>query len=166
VDIETAMRDLPYKGIKIHPYAHQWDFGNPKEMNVLHALFDFAGCNKLPVLIHTGMSGVDSANIFEGFFSEYKQKHCILAICSTLYQTIDLMKNYMNVYCDTAFVSEESILKIMDTGMGTRIIFGSDFPITHYFSTHNHDDMKELSLRDQYQEDIKHMEKFPHGLQF
>jgi predicted TIM-barrel fold metal-dependent hydrolase len=158
VDVETAMKDLPYKGIKIHPYAHQWDFDNPKEMNVLHNLFDFAGCNMLPVLIHTGMSGVDSANKFEGFFSEYKQTQCILAHCRPLDETIDMLKKYTNVYCDTAFVSEEVVANIVGAGIGDKIIFGTDFPITHYFSTHNHDDMKELSLKDQYQGDIKRFE--------
>jgi predicted TIM-barrel fold metal-dependent hydrolase len=160
VDIETAMKDLPYKGIKIHPYAHQWDFDNPKKMDVLHALFDFAGRNRLPVLIHTGMSGVDSANIFEGFFSEYKRTKYILAHCRPLDQTIDMMKKYANVYCDTAFVSEDTVANIVSAGIGDKIILGTDFPITHYFSTHNHDDMKNLSLKDQYREDIKHMENF------
>jgi len=72
VNVETACNAIPYKGIKLHPYANHWDFADSRHNETLHGLFDHAAKNGLPVLIHTGESGRDNADRFESFFAEYK----------------------------------------------------------------------------------------------
>jgi predicted TIM-barrel fold metal-dependent hydrolase len=147
--IEKVFGSIPYKGIKIHPFSHNWDFNNIQHMDFLHGLFNYASDNNLPILIHTGHSGIDSANRFERFIAEYNSVLCILAHCRPLDITIDMLKKYNNVYGDTAFTTEEAIQKIIRAGLGEKIILGSDFPITHYYRT-----KPNISLQEEYAEDI------------
>jgi hypothetical protein len=59
VNIENASLLIPYRGIKIHPYAHSWDFGNQRQMSALHGLFDYTARHTLPVFVHTGHNGAE-----------------------------------------------------------------------------------------------------------
>jgi predicted TIM-barrel fold metal-dependent hydrolase len=156
ITIESAFNVVPYKGIKLHPSAHNWDFNNSLHLKALHGLFSYASVNNLPVLIHTGHSGVDSANRFERFIKEYSNVKCILAHCRPLDITIVMLSKYNNVYCDTAFVSENEIVHIVSAGFKNKIILGSDFPITHFFRTKHPlpGENPEISLREKYAEDI------------
>jgi len=156
ITLESAFTGIPYKGIKIHPFAHNWDLNNIRHMDTLHDLFEYASRNNLPVLIHTGNSGIDNADRFERFMNEYSNTKCILAHCRPLDITIELLKKYNNVYCDTAFVPLSNILKIIGSGHGNKIIFGSDFPITHFYASKYQDSSKTMpvSLKEKYAEDI------------
>jgi len=161
ISIESAFNDIPYKGIKIHPYAHKWDFENAWHLETLYSIFNYASENNLPVLIHTGYSGVDSADRFERFIKEYVNVKCILAHCRPPDITIKMLSKYSNACCDTAFVSDEEITNIVTTGFKNRIILGSDFPITHFFRTKHPQPGKnsEISLREKYAEDISGWKK-------
>ena len=156
IKMESALSVIQYKGIKLHPFAQNWDFSNMQQMEILHKIFDFASRNTLPVLIHTGHSGVDCANRFERFIGEYSDAKCILAHCRPLDVTIEMLKKYSNTYCDTAFTLKTDIRQIVSSGFKDRIIFGSDFPVTHYFRTKypNPGDNASISLKEQYSEDI------------
>jgi len=156
ITVESVFENIPYKGIKLHPYIQNWDFNDMRHMEALHDLFDYAAGKELPVLIHTGHSGIDSANRFERFIDEYRSVKCILAHCRPLDITIKMLEKYNNVYCDTAFVSQEDIKRIASLGFKDKIIFGSDFPVTHYFriKNPNSSDSSQISLREQYAEDI------------
>jgi len=156
ITIEGAFASLPYKGIKIHPYVHNWDFNNTQHMDILHSLFDYAARNNLPVLIHTGHSGVDSADRFECFINEYRNVKCILAHCRPVDTTMEMLKKYPNAYCDTAFAPKTDIQQIILSGFKDKIIFGSDFPITHFYNTKYPENSENttISLCDQYAEDI------------
>ncbi|MDR0878130.1 MAG: amidohydrolase family protein, partial [Treponema sp.] len=153
---ETAIANLPYKGIKLHPLANHWDLEDTETVSILHGLFDYARRHTLPVLMHTGHSGVDAADTFSAFFSEYPEVHITLAHCRPLDQTIDMMQKHKNIYCDTAFVEEEAIRRIIGAGFAPRIVLGSDFPITHYFRTKYPPEGENpaMSLEEKYREDI------------
>ena len=154
--IESAFDSIPYKGIKIHPFAHNWDFDDLRHMEALHDLFDYAGENNLPVLIHTGCNGVDNANRFERFINEYRNVKCTLAHCRPINTTIEMLKKYTNAYCDTSFTSKTNIQRIISAGFKDRIILGSDFPITYFFRT-KYPGIGEntmISMCEQYTEDI------------
>jgi len=152
LNINTIMSELPYGGFKLHPYINKWDFEKDiKQNELLHEIFDYAEKNKIHILIHTGESYIDRPNRFEKYFSEYNNVKIILAHCRPSNETIKLMKKYDNIYGDTAFTSSESIKEIKLAGYYDRLIFGTDFPITHYY---NKD--KNISLEDQYKIDIKY----------
>jgi predicted TIM-barrel fold metal-dependent hydrolase len=156
VNIENACNVIPYKGLKLHPYINHWNFADNRHMETLHSLFDYAAINSLPVLIHTGESGRDSADCFENFFEEYKMVQYILAHCRPLDVTIDMLRKYENVFCDTAFVHGTHIQTIITAGYREKILTGTDFPITHYFKTHypQADEDQNITLREQYKLDI------------
>jgi predicted TIM-barrel fold metal-dependent hydrolase len=162
IAIESAFGSIPYKGIKLHPFAHNWDFNNMRHMEVLHSLFDYAAGNNLPVLIHTGHSGIDSADRFERFMDEYRSVKCILAHCRPIHTTIEMLKKYSNVYCDTAFTPKTDIRQIDLAGLQNKIIFGSDFPITHFFRIKypGPGENPAISLREKYAEDTADWKKW------
>jgi predicted TIM-barrel fold metal-dependent hydrolase len=84
------------------------------------------------------------------FFGEYKKAKIILAHCRPANETIAMMKKYPNVIGDTAFAPKERIDEIRDAGFIERVIFGTDFPITHYFSEESG-----ISMREQYTKDLE-----------
>jgi predicted TIM-barrel fold metal-dependent hydrolase len=152
ISVQNAFAAVPYKGIKLHPQAHKWMFDNNQHMEVLHSLFDYADQNSLPILIHTGENVVDSPDRFEYFFREYTNVQCILAHSRPLDTTIEMLKKYTNMLCDTAFVSEDNVHLLISAGYREKILFGSDFPITHYFNNKYGDNQKN-TLKEQYEKD-------------
>ena len=159
VIFEDAIKNLPYKGIKLHPLAHQWDLKDDKILHTLHRIFEYAGYNELPVLIHTGNSGVDAASTFSQFFLIYPQTQFVLAHCRPLEEACSLIRIYPNVYGDTAFLTESDFSHIMAAGLGSKMIFGSDFPITHYFSNKYQTGVKKVSLETQYHDDFEQLQR-------
>jgi len=152
IDIETAMGELPYGGFKLHPLGNKWNFeNNVKQADYLHKIFDYANRHGTRILIHTGESVVDSPSRFERFFGEYGNAKIILAHCRPAKETIELMRMYPNVYGDTAFAPKERIDEVKSAGFGKRLIFGTDFPITHYF----YEKDSGVSLEERYEKDIK-----------
>jgi predicted TIM-barrel fold metal-dependent hydrolase len=153
--IERFFDTIPYKGVKLHSLAHEWNFDYSLHFEALSGLFDYAGGNGLPALIHTGNSGVDNADRFERFFGDFSRVKFILAHCRPLDATIKMLQKYDNVWCDTAFAPDADIEKIIQAGYKNRIIFGTDFPITHYFRTKypKPGENPRLTLREQYAAD-------------
>jgi predicted TIM-barrel fold metal-dependent hydrolase len=159
LNVEKAMRTLPYKGIKIHPRANTWDMENMKTASLLEELFGYAHQHELPVLIHTGYEKIDEANKFSKYFPLHPKAKIILAHCRPLDQTRRLLMEYLNVYCDTAFVEKETLEYLIQQGLEKKIIFGTDFPITHYWkyclerNTYSREDFI-ITLKEQYDKDL------------
>jgi len=155
VDIEQVMDDLPYQGFKLHPLCHNWDFENQKHVKTLRKAFDYAAQKKLPILLHTGEGDVHSPDRFEAFFGLYPTVQFILAHSRPVETTITMLQKYGNVYCDISFAPEMSLQEITAAGFVSRILFGSDFPITHYFRTKYppQDGVPVITLQEQYRED-------------
>jgi predicted TIM-barrel fold metal-dependent hydrolase len=160
--IEQIMKELPYQGFKLHPLINNWDFENPDHIKALRKAFDYAAQNKLPVLIHTGEGSVHSPDRFQAFFGLYPTVQFILAHSRPAETTITMLRKYGNVYCDSSFVPEESLQKIAATGFVSRMLFGSDFPITHYFKTTYppQGGVPAITLREQYREDAARSMRF------
>ena len=63
-----------------------------------------------------------------------------------------MVNRYENVFCDTACIEKKNFIqlkKIVDDG--SKILFGSDFPVTHYFNQRLFN--KNFSLKDEYEND-------------
>jgi len=156
VKVENAIANIPYRGIKLHPQAHHWDFANIENTSVLHEILDYAQIHELPVLFHTGHDTTDATDKFCNLLKEHDKVKIILAHSRPLDQTIRLLKKYKNVYCDTAFTPEEDVKQIAAQGLATKIVLGSDFPITHFYRiNYPRTDETPLSLKEQYAEDKK-----------
>jgi uncharacterized protein len=160
VDFEKAMRNLPYKGIKLHPFAHSWDLNDKIHLDILHKVFGYAEENKLPILIHTGNSGIDAADTFISFFPLYPETKIILAHCRPLENTISIIRVYPNVYGDTAFLPETDLRRIIKEGLSYKMMLGSDFPITNYYNRYSTEKERIMTLKEQYKRDFAQLECF------
>lgn len=157
ITAKNAFENLPYKGIKLHPKLYPWDFKNKTHLKALHSLFGYASENKLPVLIHTGPESITKPELFEPFFIEYPSVKFTLAHCRPVYESIAMFALYKNVYGDTAFLPKEDLQKIKKAGFANRIILGSDFPLTHYYSPKSKN--PKWTLQMQYARDVENMKQ-------
>jgi hypothetical protein len=150
-----------YGGIKLHPFADNWNFEhNHHHRTMLRRIFESAGHLFDHILIHTGESGRDSPKRFLPFFTEFPRAPVILAHGRPADITIKLLCRFKMFFCDTAFMSEESVRAICGAGLSAGIFTGSDFPITHYFNKHGAAGESRLSLAEQYVRDLAQMKKY------
>lgn len=137
ISVESAASAFDYCGVKLHPAGQNWNEENPVHLKVLHQIFRWADDNKKSVLIHCGTQKCDLPTRFEPFFAEYKNARVILAHSNPVGQTAEMLNKYENVFSDTACIKSENLRKLRSlVNNKSKILFGSDFPVTHYFSTH------------------------------
>ncbi len=122
-------------GLKIHAAADGLD---PMDEHY-HALLQLAQENSLPVTIHTGALEIEPiykgpsfghAEMFESWFSKYNTNF-ILAHMNIHFpeEAIRLCKEYDNVYTDTSWQHENTILQAVNELGSKKILFGTDWPI-------------------------------------
>ena len=149
INVESAASNFDYCGIKIHPIGQNWDMENHIHKKALHQIFRWADDNTKFILIHCGSHKSALPNRFESFFSEYSNASVILAHSNPITTTALMLNKYDNVYSDTACLEIEKYLQLCSrVNDKSKILFGSDFPVTNYFSTHLFG--KELSLKQEY----------------
>ena len=122
---------LVWKCIKIHPQLNPeiW-MKNGTEMQTVISI---ASAMQLPLLIHTG----NWQGCHPSQYSQVVEKHpnvvFILAHGRHFDETITMMKQYPNVWVDTAFMPIEHVRLLCDEGLADRILWGTDYPIPKYF---------------------------------
>ena len=129
ISIEKAMKEVPYKGFKLHPRGNHWDLSDKKTFELAENVFSYANDHNLHILIHCGCDDFEKPTLFETFIAKYQKVQVQLAHCRPVEETLYMLKKYSNTICDTAFVSEEIQKEIIAAGFGNRIVNGSDFPI-------------------------------------
>ena len=130
ISIEKAMKEVPYKGFKLHTRANHWNLTDEKTFNLAEDVFSYANNHKLHILIHCGDDDFDNPTLFESFIAKYPNAKVQLAHCKPLEDTLYMLEKYSNTICDTAFVSEEVQNQIIAAGFESRMVYGSDFPIS------------------------------------
>ena len=146
------MQAFDYCGFKLHPFALNWDFENASHRKSLDAIFNYSAENRKSILIHCGIGKVQSPARFECFIKNYPAANVILAHSQPCYATTKMMSKYPNVKCDIAFLTTKEIRHLLLCTKRhkidqARVLFGSDFPITHYYNEEN------ISLAHQYKKD-------------
>jgi len=126
---DLILESVLYEGFKIHPRAQNWDFSDDATFELAERVFSFAEKHKLRILIHTGESENDFPRKFEPFIAKYSKCIVQLAHIKNLDEAIYILNNYANVIFDTAFSSQDNILKMQNKGFSNRLVYGSDFPI-------------------------------------
>jgi len=94
----------------------------------------YASKHGLPILIHTGVDEIDSPQKFECFFDKYKTVKFVLAHCKNVEAVIEMFSKYENVCGDISFCPQMCYNRIYNMGFADRLLIGTDFPITHWFS--------------------------------
>lgn len=156
ISVKSALESFDYCGIKLHPFAQKWDFENPNHRKCLENIFEAASEKQnqiFNILIHCGSDSDCRPNRFELFFKNYPEANVILAHSNPVDETIEMLRKYKNVKCDIAYTKSENIKKLMRAGIKNKVLFGTDFPVTHYFDTHLFG--KNISLKDEYMKNCK-----------
>ena len=126
----TKVKNIPYKIIKIHPYAHNWAAYPELVVTILnHAKASF-----LPVMIHTGYDESEPKN-FESWFKNYPEIQFILAHGKPAVQAAQILQKHQNAWVDISFMEIEGIKLLLknNSNANQRILFGTDAPITELF---------------------------------
>ena len=152
MSLSEICRDFDYGGFAIHPRLHDWNPSVLKNVTLLNMIFDFADHNKMDIYIHTGCSDDDNPALFEQWYKDFPNVTVHLAHCKAHDEIIRLFGLYDNLLGDTAFCPNGSIEAIRQAGFGERLLFGTDFPITHYYryKDENKIPMTEQSLTKNY----------------
>ena len=124
------MKEVPYKGFKLHPRGNHWDLTDKKTFNLAENVFSYANKHNLHILIHCGDDDFENPRLFEVFIAKYPNVKVQLAHCKPLEDTLYMLEKYSNTICDTAFVSEAVQNQIIAAGFESRMVYGSDFPIS------------------------------------
>ncbi len=130
ITFEQVFDEVPeYKGLKIHPKAHNWNPEIKERENLLTKVFEFAQKKKLPIIFHTGSSESDDPILFEKWFKNYPTVKVTLAHCKNLKSIINLFDKYPQLNGDISFIPKENFDYLISNGYCDRLIYGSDFPI-------------------------------------
>lgn len=159
ISLYTVINHFDYTGIKIHPFGQHWDFSNSKHINCLNDLFSWADQYNKYILIHCGNDFCDLPSRFLDFFVRYPNSKPILAHSTPVQMTSKIINIQKNVYCDTAMISKKIIKQLKSSITDKdKILFGSDFPVSHYWN--NIFSNKKISLSKQYLLDCKNLRYF------
>ena len=135
ISVQSAISPFDYCGIKLHPFAHQWNFQDKKHINQIEDIFLWAHENKKQILIHCADNQSCLPNKFEKYFKIFSGAKIILAHSNPVFETVQMVNKYDNVFCDTACINKESFEQLKKEINDTKkILFGSDFPINNYWN--------------------------------
>ncbi len=153
INVKSAMKSFDYVGFKLHPFAQKWNLENPVHKKCLEDIFEYATEYKKSILIHSGINESNPLR-FEQFFKNFPNAKVILAHSNPPETVATLVNKYKNVFCDTAYAEKKNLKivfqKIKDK---SKILFGTDFPVTNYFDTRLFGN--KMPLQQQYEKDFK-----------
>ncbi len=116
------------KGLKIHP-----DIASlPPYDEKYFPYYEMAKEYNLPVLFHTKESEFSKVSYVETAAEEFPKVNFIIGHMSLgdeKTSSINLLKNYPNIYGDTAWVEYRDVIKMCEQGLSDKILFGTDSPI-------------------------------------
>lgn len=147
ITVARVMEETPYEGFKIHPRAQNWDIQDARTAALAEAVFAYAERYTQRILIHCGDDPCESPLLFEPFIQKHPGVTVQLAHCRPAAETLALLQAYPNTVCDTAMASTEAVSRITAAGFRGRIVYGSDFPISHWRSVHPEYDPAEAELK-------------------
>lgn len=122
---------IRWRCLKIHPQLHPmaWVNNSPE----MRWVVSMASVLQMPLLIHTGEKEGCYPKLYEKVVSDFTNVTFILAHGRPINDTIELMKKYPNVWCDTAFMPTENIVKLCDEKLSNHVLWGTDYPIPKYY---------------------------------
>lgn len=162
-ELKHAINNLGLKGIKVHPQLQNIRADDPK----LIPIYEFAEKHELPIVIHTGITGI-GANIRGGgglkldharpiyvdnIASQFPNVTFIMAHFGWPWYEEALAVAYhkANVYIDISGWSPkyipQTVIRYMDSLLQDRVLFGSDYPMIR--PSRIIAELKQLNLKEQ-----------------
>lgn len=123
--------DIRWRCLKIHPQLHPTTWID--DSHEMKWVVSMASVLQKPLLIHTGEKEGCFPKLYEKTISDFPNVVFVLAHGRPISDTLELMKKYPNVWCDTAFMPTENIVKLCDEKMSNRVLWGTDYPIPKYY---------------------------------
>lgn len=123
---------INWKVIKMHWVSHPQFYKSP---HLVNRVLEETNLREMPILVHTGQFPECHASVFESLIKTFSDRSFILAHGRPLKETIKLMRQYANVYVDTAFMPVSDIVSLVEIGMEDRILWGSDCPINLHYNS-------------------------------
>ena len=127
IDLITNNRDLIY-GLKIHPWESRIKLTHDKLIPYMELAKEF----RLPVYVHTAKDKYSDIRYLGYMAKDYPDIKFVAAhmqLNGKVEDCIRLMRNYPNVYADTAWVKMSTAEKVIAAVGSDRIFFGTDSPI-------------------------------------
>lgn len=154
ISVKSAMSSFDYVGFKLHPFAQKWNLENPVHKKCLENIFEYSAENGKSILIHSGKDEFCNPLRFEKLFKDFPDAKVILAHSNPPETAANLANKYKNVFCDSACAEKKRLeIVLQKINDKSKILFGTDFPITNYFGKRIF--KKDLTLEKQYEEDYK-----------
>lgn len=122
---------IRWRCLKIHPQLHPTTWID--DSHEMKWVVSMASVLQMPLLIHTGEKEGCRPKLYEKAVLDFPNVTFILAHGRPVSDTIELMKKYPNVWCDTAFMPTENIVKLCDEKLSNRVLWGTDYPIPKYY---------------------------------
>jgi len=140
-EMRHGHRELGLKGIKLLSMYAGFYPHDPR----LDPLWQYAGDNQLPVLLHTGTTFVAQAPIdctlprhLDPVATKYPDVKIVMAHLSHPYEgeCVAVIRKHPNVYTDVSalhyrpFQFYNSLMLVQEYGVWHKLLFGSDYPFT------------------------------------
>lgn len=116
------------KGLKIHPDISGIRFDDKRFTPYILLAEKYS----LPILIHTQDTDFSKISYVVNVAEEFKNVKFILghmSLCSDGAEALAALKNYENIYADTAWVKYGVVKQAFKDGTSDKIMFGTDSPI-------------------------------------
>ncbi len=129
-ELERALKDPRYVGIKLHPATQEMDIDDER----WQPAFESAQKHALPVLIHSWVGGGCRPKLIGKVAADYPDATIILGHhgggWAGVKESVEACKEHPNLVCDTC--ASELTYKVVDRLVGEigpdRLLFGSDLP--------------------------------------
>jgi len=126
--VEEAIRDLGFRGIKLHPWVSAFPLNHP----MVYPVFDVAAKYKIPVLSHSSRSEFCTPMLFADIAMRYPEVPVIMGHMGKQhlhYDVLPAMRLAENIYLETSGSKLQILLeKAVEEFGAERVLFGTDGP--------------------------------------
>ena len=115
-----------FEGVKIHELETPWIKERPKDLERILSILEE---RDVPVQFHSGEDEGCFPHELLPFVKRHPKLRIDLAHCRPYKEMIDCLKEWPNLFTDTAFMPAEYYPELIAAGVESQILFGTDLPI-------------------------------------
>ncbi|MEM2875711.1 MAG: amidohydrolase family protein [Candidatus Bathyarchaeia archaeon] len=125
---EEAIKELRFKGIKLHPWVSAFPLNHP----IVYPVFDVAAKYRVPILSHSSRSEFCTPVLFADIATRYPEVPIIMGHMGKQhlhYDVLPVMRLAENIYLETSGSKIQILLEKAVKEFGAeRVLFGTDGP--------------------------------------